>query len=427
MNLIVFGILILILVITILWPYFIIIVVLFALYLAYLHNDRTNLEKSPPPLWTWGKQKNQVVVKLWKHIASEIRMEFHEVGGKNNWVDAISVEDSFNHEKFSAEKDNYTIQVSNTSRHVFIVDDLTQNMKYIYRFIDVKTQKILLEGAHFIFYTKPATFEPFEFTVCGDSQQSEVLALLESYMWNKIRKEDPSFMLYLGDHVHDYKFDHLWFAFFRMMKNILPRIPYYPTIGNHCGGDEIDAGKTAGLTYMLHPNICNYFEKGQMNWNYSWEYQNVYFISLNSITLLLGNQSKVEKTEEWLKEQIKNKPKNATFTIVYTHIPWIGPPYSQKGEKTSYEIYMEENWKPILDSDEVDLVISGHKHSYVRDGKYLISASIHGVRKYEEASEDNYVVKNTHHYLVINVEKDTLQVQAKSMGGKIIDSLKISK
>ncbi len=436
MSAIVWGIIITLLVIVILWPWFLIPITLAAIYLYILYRDRTNTSKLVPPLWTWGKETNEIIVKKWTTQPQKMILEYRSTEEKKDkkiftnrhqhqeWNKVTSTFDS----SILSKKD--AVSVKKNTRHKFRIKGLPPGKKFRYRFVyrptsgrDQCTQKEgkIIQRPHFEFYTPEPGDEECFFVVCGDSQQSEVLALLESYMWYKIRKENPDFLLYLGDHIHSFQKKRLWFAFFRMMKKILPRIPFYPTVGNHCGGSgKGDQGKTAGFTYLLAPDI-----EEKHTWNYTWQYKHLYFISVNSLPVLSGDEQKRAQTEQWLKQKIEQAPQSASFTIVYMHVPWIGPPYSQKNIPSEVEKYLENNWKPILDAPEVSLVLSGHKHSYVRKGKYFVSASMHGIRKYKEFDEPGYKVRNKHHYLIIQSNKKRLKVTAKSMGNKILDTFEI--
>jgi hypothetical protein len=399
------------------WPPFSIVVLLALVILALCARDHKTGD--PPPFWNWGKDpSHEVLVKWWSEKELDVYLKYQQLNQNENPIHGdkwISIMDNFEANK---EIQKLNLQIPPRTRHSFPITDLHPDTKYRFEIIDAQTQQPVLKGRENIFHTQSSEFAPFRFVACGDMQQSELLAVLEQYMIWKIARERPKFVLFMGDHVHSYKKHELWFAFFRIMRLLLPKVPFYPTIGNHCGGDN---GITAGAKYLLHP-----FNR-PLNWNYTWQYQNIFFISINSMPLLEQNQPEIEKTEAWLKEQINSRPSTATFTIVYMHVPWIGQPYATNGQPSHYELYLEKQWKPILDDPRVDAIFSGHKHSYIRSGKYFVTASLHGVRKYPEAMEADYVARNTHHYLLIEVEKQRLMIKAKRWNGKIHDEYSIKK
>ena len=411
MEPIVIGLLLILLLIVIIWPPFLIFIAFIILLLGIMYYRHSN--GPTPPYWVWGKDPlHEVFVKFFQQETGEVALQYRpaEEKGDSKWIRA---EDDFDHDRLGPTD---AIPVPTHSRHTFYIRNLSPQTRYEFQLIDLRTSEVLPSKTPYYFTTQSDEFKPFHFAVAGDAQQSEMLALLETLMWWKIKRENPAFLLYMGDHVHKFSMHHFWLGFFRIMSMMFPKIPYYPTVGNHCGGT--DNGHTAGSTFLLAPF-------GE--WNYSWQYQNVFFIALNSLPILFNDTDGITKTEAFLKEQLANKPKSASFTIVMMHVPWIGPPYSQNGKPALYEEYLEKNWKPILSDPGVDVVFSGHKHSYVRDGKFIISASIHGVRSYPETKEPDYVVRNSHHYLVVNVSETKLSIVAKGWNNAVIDTFVVEK
>jgi Calcineurin-like phosphoesterase len=409
MTLIVWGLILIAVIIIVLWPPFLIFVILIGITLGYINYLHTH--GPPPPLWTWGKDPlHEIIVKIWTIESMELILQYRIKNDNEEWK---KVENTFDQSQLS---ENDYVKMPQSSRHQFIITKLSPATKYQYRFVVNETNEVYQEKNYFQFYTQSQNKAAFKFVACGDSQQSETLAILEKYMYYKIKRENPQFLLYMGDHVHSFKKTRLWYAFFRMMRKIFPKTPYYPVVGNHCGGS--DRGKTAGLTYLLAPFGT---------WNYTWHYQNVYFIGINSLPLLEQDWEEVSRIEQWMINKIEEKPVYCDFTIIQMHVPWIGPPYNRDGTESFYETYLRDKWKPLFEKYKVDLILSGHKHSYVRDNNAIITASIHGVRKYPESKTPDYVARNSHHYLNVFVENNKMTVQAKLWSGLIHDEFVIQK
>lgn len=97
---------------------------------------------------------------------------------------------------------------------------------------------------------------------------------------------------------------------------------------------------------------------------YSFENGNVHFVMMDSETEDLSDESKMAS---WLKRDLAANKK--LWTVVAFH----HPPYS-KGSHDSDSYYdsrgrmvnMRENFLPILEKYDVDLVLSGHSHVYER-------------------------------------------------------------
>ncbi|HEY6167684.1 MAG TPA: metallophosphoesterase, partial [Verrucomicrobiae bacterium] len=97
---------------------------------------------------------------------------------------------------------------------------------------------------------------------------------------------------------------------------------------------------------------------------YSFDYGNIHFVCLDSMTDLLRATNSA--MANWLRGDLANNTN--TWLIAYFH----HPPYT-KGSHDSddvtndYELVeMRENFLPILESYGVDLVLSGHSHVYER-------------------------------------------------------------
>ena len=87
------------------------------------------------------------------------------------------------------------------------------------------------------------------------------------------------------------------------------------------------------------------------------DYQGVRFISLNSNTEL-------EAQIPWLQNLEQNSNK---WTVVTFHHPM----YSPASDRDNIEL--REAWKPLFDKYRVDLILSGHDHTYSRTGLVDVS------------------------------------------------------
>ena len=166
------------------------------------------------------------------------------------------------------------------------------------------------------------------------------------------------------------------------------------------------------------------------------DYQGVRFISLDSNT-------ETELQTNWLRDVLNNNPNR--WTILTFHHP-IFSPGSDRDNKE-----LRELWKPILDEFKVDLVLSGHDHTYARTGKvdtveltnvpagyqqaydpeigtvYVVSVS--GPKMYP-ITKGNYAKKfaeNTQLYQIINVNDLSLKYEAYKATGDLYDTFTLQK
>src|SRR5438552_16877275 len=107
---------------------------------------------------------------------------------------------------------------------------------------------------------------------------------------------------------------------------------------------------------------------------YSFDYGNVQFICLDSMT---SDRSPSGAMMTWLQNDLASTTLN--WIIAY----WHHPPYSKGSHNSDTEqqlIEMRQNANPILESHGVDLVLTGHSHSYERsfllDGHYGTSNTL---------------------------------------------------
>ena len=100
------------------------------------------------------------------------------------------------------------------------------------------------------------------------------------------------------------------------------------------------------------------------------DYQGVRFISLDS------NKAK-ESQVSWLRRVLENNPNK--WTIVTFHHPVFSPASDRDNPK------LRELWKPVLDEFKVDLVLSGHDHTYARTGQVDSSNIVNVPEGYEQS------------------------------------------
>jgi hypothetical protein len=140
----------------------------------------------------------------------------------------------------------------------------------------------------------------------------------------------------------------------------------WPALGNHDGMSADSASQsgayfdiftlpTAGETGGLASGTEAY---------YSFDYSNIHFICLDSFD---ADRSVGGAMLSWLAQDIAQTSQE--WIIAY----WHHPPYSRGNHNSDREqplIDMRENALPILEAGGVDLVLSGHSHSYERS--YLL-------------------------------------------------------
>ena len=161
------------------------------------------------------------------------------------------------------------------------------------------------------------------------------------------------------------------------------------------------------------------------------DYQGVRFISLDS-------NKDPELQVPWFRRALENNPNR--WTIVTFHHPVFSPGSDRDNPK------IRELWKPLIDEFKVDLVLSGHDHTYGRTGQvdtsgltniptgyqqaydpeigtvYVVSVS--GPKMYS-ITKGNYakrVAENTQLYQIIQVDDKNLEYKAYEATGELYDT-----
>ena len=183
--------------------------------------------------------------------------------------------------------------------------------------------------------------------------------------------------LTLGDIAYEHGTDtQFQAALFDLYPEILRQTPIWPTFGNHEGLSAFSATQS-GVYYDIF-TLPKTAEAGGVasatEAYYSFDYGNIHFISLDSFD---SDRTAGGAMIQWLTADLTAN--NKLWTIAF----WHHPPFSQGSHSSDGEIElaeMRENAVQVLESFGVDLVLSGHSHSYERsyllDGHYGHSSTL---------------------------------------------------
>ncbi|MCB0595166.1 MAG: metallophosphoesterase, partial [Phaeodactylibacter sp.] len=265
--------------------------------------------------------------------------------------------------------------------HVIILTGLAPNTRYYYA---VGHDAGILAGgdANHFFQTSPnpGSTQTVRAWVLGDcgTGNSNARAVRNGY-YNYIGNAHTDLILLLGDNAYDTGTDQQYQAalFQDMYEEKLIQSVLWPTIGNH----DIDIGNSVN---QLDPyfDIFTLPKNGEAGGlpsgteaYYSFDYANVHFIILDSE--YGPGRDPGSPMLVWLENDLQANTQD--WTIVY----WHHPPYSKGSHDSDSESSlreMRENVLPILEANGVDLVMSGHSHSYERsfllEGHYGSSGTL---------------------------------------------------
>lgn len=263
------------------------------------------------------------------------------------------------------------------TEHELTLTGLTPNTQYYYT-IKNDTGGILAGGdATYNFVTSPAisTVQPIRIWAIGDAgtANSNAAAVYSAYLDNT-GSQHTDLWLMLGDNAYNDGTDTEYQnAVFNMYPELLRNTVVWSTLGNH-DGHTADSATQTGPYY----DIFNLPENAQAGGvasgteaYYSFDYGNIHFICLESYET---DRSETGTMLTWLGTDL------AATTQDWIIAFWHHPPYTKGSHNSDTEsqlIQMRENALPILEDHGVDLVLTGHSHSYERsfllDGHYGLS------------------------------------------------------
>lgn len=199
---------------------------------------------------------------------------------------------------------------------------------------------------------------------------------------------DYEFIVNLGDFTND-STNEEWDFYDKNFKAINASTTLVPISGNHDG---------LGVEHWFNNMFClDTSESVQVKdgVNYSFDYGNAHIAVLNTNDLLAMSNAQLK----WLKNDMNGTDKD--WKIVFMH----KSPYSLgKDAKWPDALYLQKSLTKVLDKCDVDIVMSGHDHMYLRtktlennklsdDGTVYVLAGTAGTKRYEVRSflADHYL------------------------------------
>jgi hypothetical protein len=257
--------------------------------------------------------------------------------------------------------------------HVVTLEGLAPETRYFYA---VGSPGGRLAGGgpehHFTTSPEPGTRRRFTACVFGDSGSgSEEQRAVRDAIRGLAPDEAPDLFLHMGDVAYRDGTDSQYtIRHFSVYAELLRRTPFWPTLGNHDARSADSATQTG--PYFEAFVLPRGGEAGGLPSGteayYAFDYANVHFVSLDSIESPRGRD---EPMLRWLREDLASTRQD--WVVAYFHYA----PYT-KGSHDSDDpadsegnlVEIRERVLPVLEAGGVDLVLSGHSHSYERS--YLI-------------------------------------------------------
>ncbi len=224
------------------------------------------------------------------------------------------------------------------------------------------------------FHTRlvPGDDKPFDFVAYGDSTNRGGGGFPS--VQARVNTLDPTFALLLGDNAYEYGL-HTQFDY-RLVPELSPESAEwiaghidYRGIGNHDGGYflSVDRGKASRDNYSTPIAVAgeNAYASPPPDefaeFNYSFDYGNVHFLTMDMNALELPNDEGVPQILDLLDYAVADmSASQAQWKIAYFHQPIVG---TDKPHDDPRDYFFQEALTHFLEAG-VDLVLVGDSHTY---------------------------------------------------------------
>ncbi len=269
---------------------------------------------------------------------------------------------------------NLNLTYSNTSpktEHIAQLNSLSSNTKYYYK-IKNNVADLVPSASDLYFQTHPSTGtdQPIRMWILGDpgTANNDQRAVRDAY-YNYVGTNHTDGILFLGDNAYNDGTDAQYqnAVFSNMYEDKLKNTVAWSCLGNH-DGYSTNSNSQTGPYYDIF-SFPTAGESGRVASGteayYSFDYGNIHFIALESYQT---DRSVGGAMYNWAQADIQATTQK--WIVAY----WHHPPYTKGSHDSDSEsnlIQMRQNFLPMLESNGVDLILSGHSHSYERS--YLLN------------------------------------------------------
>jgi hypothetical protein len=266
------------------------------------------------------------------------------------------------------------------TEHEIELTNLSADTKYFYS-VGTSTAPLVGDDANHFVVTSPSpgTAKNTRILVLGDSGTANANARAVRDAYNGYTgSRHTDLWLMLGDNAYNDGTDSEYqAAVFDMYTGLLPKSVLWSTLGNHDGHSASSTSQTGpyyDIFNLTPPKAAGDPTISGTEAYYSFDYGNIHFICLDSYD---SDRSDAGTMQTWMIDDLTAN--TADWTIAF----WHHPPYTKGSHDSDSETalaQMRTNFVNKLEDYGVDLVLSGHSHSYERsfllDGHYGNSGTL---------------------------------------------------
>ena len=314
--------------------------------------------------------------------------------------------------------------------HSLVFDQLEPATKYAYRVGDGVNW-----SEWFQFRSASDKPEPFSFIYFGDAQNSV------REHWSRVIREahfdapKARFMIHAGDLINSGNRDAEWGEWFGAGAWLNAMVPSVPTPGNHeypRSGESRLSPRALSHHWRPQFTLPAHGPEGLDESVYWLDYQGTRIVSLNS-------NEKQRDQVEWIDRVLADNPNK--WTVITFHHPIYSAARGRDNPR------LRSQWKPLFDKYKVDLVLTGHDHTYGRFKQNLSENVASGTNARSPEGGTIYVVsisgpkmytlgrrpimrrgaEDTQLYQIISIDGDTLRYEARTATGELYDAFRLNK
>ena len=323
--------------------------------------------------------------------------------------------------------------------HSAAISGLTPGTDYEYRvgYADKRSSWLPL---------KTADGTDFKALIFPDSQSADYSVWRNTAMPAWERNQDARFFINIGDLVDNGQADYQWNAWFDACEDMIRRIPVVPLDGNHEMYD-LDWQMHMALSYTHLFELPKNGLPDYPNQFYSFDWGDIHFTVLDTQFTELKDfePNLLEDEVAWFKEDMEKT--KAPWKIVLMHKDVLQYSFNQETRPTAREEGFSDEGKifmPLFDRYGVDVVLSGHLHTYRNRGRirnfkrdetgtlYLLTGVAGDVRYpslWKRHSLDIYVPPQpeTDNYMTMEATANSVRFRCFLPDGTLLDTAEIRK
>ena len=283
----------------------------------------------------------------------------------------------------------------------------------------------------------------FSMLIFTDSQSSDYSD------WRNVaqnaRKRHPEAEIFtnLGDLVDNGEDSSQWRAWFGAIDGIIDHIPFAPVVGNHECYNR-DWKEQLPMAYLRYFNVPENNSKDFNRYYYSFDYGNVHFSVLGTVEReIKGFKSGLtEEQVEWLEKDLQNSTKPWKIVLMHKDVLQYRiarMPERKEGFSEEGQIFM-----PVFEKYKVDIVLTGHLHTYRNRGHILqgkhdkngplyILCGLAGNVRYDRLWTDHALDKvvapqpETDNYMTMDVDGKKITIRCFLPDGTKLDEVEVTK